>query len=310
MRYVPNLIPDHARVLPNYFKGDPYTSRSSNIFMQSLSYIGAAFFLLGALAFLKHPIVTLLLGSIGLLLLPQGQHWLERKGRFRLKGKAKAVIGGALFLIATPFINHYSEADAREALELQVQEEKARQEQQLAAQKERERQDSLTYFVTESIKLRNNNKVEQALAQLQHAESFSLLDSEKDTIQDLRFGILSVRAISLVKASKYKAALPELSSLIEQRPMDDDLLYQRAICYSKLGKTKEAVQDLKGAMAAGNAAAEKLHERLNPLKKRVAYYVTRCCDGTTSSATGRGACSHHGGVCNWNDPVYEEYRKY
>lgn len=25
----------------------------------------------------------------------------------------------------------------------------------------------------------------------------------------------------------------------------------------------------------------------------------RCCDGTRSYATGRGACSHHGGVCEW-----------
>lgn len=24
-----------------------------------------------------------------------------------------------------------------------------------------------------------------------------------------------------------------------------------------------------------------------------------CCDGSRSSATGRGACSHHGGVCEW-----------
>ena len=24
-----------------------------------------------------------------------------------------------------------------------------------------------------------------------------------------------------------------------------------------------------------------------------------CCDGSRSSATGRGACSHHGGVCQW-----------
>jgi len=24
---------------------------------------------------------------------------------------------------------------------------------------------------------------------------------------------------------------------------------------------------------------------------------TKCCDGTTSSSTGRGTCSHHGGVC-------------
>jgi len=25
--------------------------------------------------------------------------------------------------------------------------------------------------------------------------------------------------------------------------------------------------------------------------------VTQCCDGTTSSSTGQGTCSHHGGVC-------------
>lgn len=24
-----------------------------------------------------------------------------------------------------------------------------------------------------------------------------------------------------------------------------------------------------------------------------------CCDGSHSNATGRGACSHHGGVCQW-----------
>jgi energy-coupling factor transporter transmembrane protein EcfT len=45
---------------------------------------------------------------------------------------------------------------------------------------------------------------------------------------------------------------------------------------------------------------------------RVKYrekYVTRtvganCCDGSTSNATGRGACSHHGGVCSWAVEYY------
>ncbi len=34
-----------------------------------------------------------------------------------------------------------------------------------------------------------------------------------------------------------------------------------------------------------------------------------CCDGTTSKATGRGACSHHGGVKYWvyYDDVTKEY---
>src|SRR5690606_41486298 len=91
---------------------------------------------------------------------------------------------------------------------------------------------------------------------------------------------------------------------------NDELLYSRALCYSKSGQTADAVRDCRKAMKLGNKEANKLHEKINPIKKRIAYYVTRCCDGTTSNAKGRGACSHHGGVCNWNEPVYEEYRKY
>jgi hypothetical protein len=35
---------------------------------------------------------------------------------------------------------------------------------------------------------------------------------------------------------------------------------------------------------------------------------TLCKDGTFSPtcATGRGACSHHGGVAQWNAPVYRD----
>lgn len=36
-------------------------------------------------------------------------------------------------------------------------------------------------------------------------------------------------------------------------------------------------------------------------------YCTLCNDGqySPSNAKGRGACSHHGGVANWNAPVYD-----
>jgi hypothetical protein len=39
-----------------------------------------------------------------------------------------------------------------------------------------------------------------------------------------------------------------------------------------------------------------------PKKETQAYQVrtgATCCDGSRSYATGRGACSHHGGVCQW-----------
>ena len=37
-------------------------------------------------------------------------------------------------------------------------------------------------------------------------------------------------------------------------------------------------------------------------KKEASYSIRTgaiCCDGSRSYATGRGACSHHGGVCEW-----------
>jgi hypothetical protein len=38
----------------------------------------------------------------------------------------------------------------------------------------------------------------------------------------------------------------------------------------------------------------------NILAKGDVYRVgAKCCDGTNSKATGRGACSHHGGVKYW-----------
>lgn len=84
----------------------------------------------------------------------------------------------------------------------------------------------------------------------------------------------------------------------------------RARCYDKIGERQLAVNDLKIAVKLGNEDAIAFHDKINPELKRVAYYETLCCDGWISHSTGRGTCSHHGGVCNWNSPVYETHRKY
>jgi hypothetical protein len=114
----------------------------------------------------------------------------------------------------------------------------------------------------------------------------------------------------LMKIKKFKAALVLLDSLIETSPASADFVYIRGICFQKTGSMQKAVADLKSAKEMGNEKAESLYEKLNPIKKYIIGYMTRCCDGTSSSARGRGACSHHGGVCNWNEPIYEERRKF
>jgi len=56
-----------------------------------------------------------------------------------------------------------------------------------------------------------------------------------------------------------------------------------------------------------DAVEEKTHtETVTTYKEEVSSYCTLCDDGTysPSCATGRGACSHHGGVAQWNAPIY------
>ena len=60
------------------------------------------------------------------------------------------------------------------------------------------------------------------------------------------------------------------------------------------------------------AEEEKYHyETVTTYEKKITGYCTLCNDGTYSPtcATGRGACSHHGGVAQWNAPVYSNVAK-
>lgn len=61
------------------------------------------------------------------------------------------------------------------------------------------------------------------------------------------------------------------------------------------------------------AAPEKSHtETVTTYKQEIVSYCTLCRDGTysPSCATGRGACSHHGGVAQWNAPRYRNVPEY
>jgi hypothetical protein len=61
------------------------------------------------------------------------------------------------------------------------------------------------------------------------------------------------------------------------------------------------------------AVEEKSHAKtVTKYKEEIVGYCTLCNDGTYSPtcATGRGACSHHGGVAQWNAPVYDQVAYY
>jgi tetratricopeptide (TPR) repeat protein len=310
MRYIPNLIPEKSKVLNDYFKGSMHSTKSSNSFRFFLGWFVGLIFLLFALVSLIHPMLSILSGFIGFMLIPPGHNWIEKKFKFRLTTKIKSIFVSGLFLFSVPLLSHYDTIDKQEAHQLKLktdQEEKARAEMQ---KEEQIRNDSLTFYINASSDLANQHKTDEALKKIENAVSFAKLSTDKERVSVEKNKILTIKTLDLVTSKKYKLALPELDELISKEGSNSNLFYNRAICYSKTGKIKEAVEDCKTAIELGNENADKLYNKINPIKKRVAYYVTRCCDGSTSSATGRGACSHHGGVCDWNDPVYEEYRKY
>lgn len=159
-----------------------------------------------------------------------------------------------------------------------------------------------------------NINISRANVQLEHKKfdtGIQLLDSALVYAVGSETNELNYqKAKAYFELRKYENSIGEYSKLISAEYNLKETYYLRALCYQKERKIQESVNDLRKAVEFGNVDAEKLHEKINPIKNRVSYYVTRCCDGTTSDATGRGACSHHGGVCDWNDPVYEEYRKY
>ena len=317
MRYLPNLIPKHARVLPDYFKGHPYAvAKKPPQALTVLSYTGGVFFFLLAFASLLHPLLTLLFGSLGFVLLPQGHRFVEKIFRFRLTPKIKTGFIACLLAAAIPATIHYNIIDARaaelaraqaqkEAAAKAIAEEQARKKAQLQA-------DSFNYYLNQSEAFASAGKQDEALKALGQARLLAASPTETEQVGRQHTAINSLQTQELLKRGKYKEAIPRLDEVIAGEPANDEARCQRALCYSKTGRMPEAVGELKLAMEHGSAEAEKLHEKINPLRKRISYYLTRCCDGTASpsNAKGSGACSHHGGVCDWNEPVYEEYRQY
>ncbi|MEZ4901773.1 MAG: tetratricopeptide repeat protein [Spirosomataceae bacterium] len=97
-------------------------------------------------------------------------------------------------------------------------------------------------------------------------------------------------AISYFRTKDYQSAIGHYAAL---GSLNNEQMYQRALCYLRLGRKSEALSDLFRASEAGNKSAAQMYEKENPLIKKILYYQTVCCDGgySPSNAKGRGACS-------------------
>jgi tetratricopeptide (TPR) repeat protein len=154
---------------------------------------------------------------------------------------------------------------------------------------------------------RSNDK---ALAHFEKASEFAS-QQEAELVNNETNSLYTSLAEGFEKEKQYKQAIEVYSNLVNNNPSNPTFLYNRALCYIKMKDMPGAVKDLKKAIDLGDEPARLLHDQINPLKRKVAYTVIRCRDGSVSNSKHRrGTCSHHGGVENWNEEVYEEYREY
>lgn len=164
------------------------------------------------------------------------------------------------------------------------------------------KRDSSEYFLSKAIHDFDQKKYKKSLQEL---DSAILIFPENYEAKFKKGEVLQ-------KRRKYKDALvlfEDIETKVDAYRKSDVLL-EKGKCLLKLRKKEKAAIELYKSVQLNNPEALKLYEKANPYRRKISHYVTRCCDGTTSSATGRGACSHHGGVCNWNEPIYIKERKY
>lgn len=260
-----------------------------------LSNIGFWFFLLSFLVFASERFwQSFFMLLIALILHPRIHFSIEKVLRIRYTWLAKIISFMVLFSCLIVAAEKYDQKEALYKAKLET--ERIEKEQ-----REQQRLDSLNYYYQRSIQQSDRKRYRQAIKEITRSIEFA--EEGKDSLA-------RKRAEWYMKTKQYALAIADYSILIDHYKVSSEYYYNRARCYLKIKEKQEAVDDLRSAMRYGSKKANKLYEQVNPERKRVAYYVTRCCDGSTSSAKGRGACSHHRGVCSWNDPVYQTYRKY
>lgn len=162
------------------------------------------------------------------------------------------------------------------------------------------------------------NRIQNLKKQKRIKEALLLTDSIYSTIQyatnktaiiNEMVDIRILKASSYIEHNQYNAAIAILDSAKVYDESNFEIAYYKAICYHSMNKTQDAVNLLHPYLEYQEKAKE-LYNKINPPIKKIVGYETLCNDGSVSDARGSGACAHHGGVKNWNSPVYIEERKY
>lgn len=309
--YVPNLIPENHRILPEYFiqKNNNKDFRSFKVLIWILSII---LFLFSIIALPVNFGFSFCLFLTTFLVCPWGHHWLEKKLKFTLtkniKLKSIGIISIFTFFTSFGYINKLEKIRQNEFI-AKIKQDKIEEEikvtnhlrKKKAEANEKKRLDSLMFYTSQAEINQKSKNYTKAINYYLKAKKYSIA-SNKNLIS---LGL----ANSYFEDRNYKKAIENFNGLEET---DAEIFYKKGICSKKIGAISDAIRNFKQAFDLGDRTSEKEYNQVNPIIRHILYYQTVCCDGSysPSNAKGRGACSHHGGVCNWNKPIYEEHRKY
>lgn len=304
-RYVSGLISPGKKIFKDIFHGTSNQTQAKKFPLWQI--LLSSCIMLFAFVLANNLLSGLILASISSLFIPPTEAKWENMLRVKLDSRVKLFITVLLIVFSIPVSiasHHFQLQKEKEKAQLELA---AQQKKALEDKNEAVRKDSLNYYL--KLLAAPTKNIERSLRLIDRANTFAKFGDEIDLLSNKRNTLRSNQIDLFIKQGNYSDALGKLDNLIAHNK-DADHYYRRAICYQKLKQPQAAVNDLNRAMELGSTVAQRLYNVINPLRKRIIGYVTRCCDGTTSDARGRGACSWHGGVCNWNDPIYEEYRQY
>lgn len=108
---------------------------------------------------------------------------------------------------------------------------------------------------------------------------------------------------------KYSQAIKYYKQYLKIDNANANIYTYLGYAYEALKNKSQAKLHYKNAInleGNGGEACKRLREITAKVKYRYTG-LTQCCDGSTSGSTGRGTCSHHGGVCGRHRVQYKEY---
>jgi len=305
MRYLPDLIPRDNKVIPDYFQQRPVGLSAQAKTSAGPTLLGICF-LIVALCFIRYVGFAALFGLLALSCSKGGQRWVERTGRFTLTGMARVVIYGLVMLLSVPVYLAYVQQDEVDAAERVAAHERAVRFTADSLVKDSSRKVELYGTLAKAARMAPDS----GLRLIIRTDGLVKTAAEKDSVRSISEDLQLQLVQGALERKDFRGSLSAVNKLLDHHRSKPELWFYRARCYIGLDSMQLAVNDLDSAKALNYKAADKLYDKVNPEKRHIVGYCTLCADGSTSSATGRGACSWHGGVAEWNHPIYETYRKY